>query len=52
MIFVAIIIAAFCAFVGLAHPDLVKTTLFLMWVAMAAMAIGSIIHSLAPLLTK
>ena len=29
MIFIAIIVIAFCAFVGLAHPDLVKTLLFL-----------------------
>lgn len=50
MIFIAIIVIAFCAFAGLAHPDLVKTLLFLSWVAMAGMATASILYSVGRLL--
>ena len=46
MFFVAVLIIAFCLFIGLAHPELVKTLLFLSWVAMALMAIGAILYSL------
>lgn len=50
MFFVAILLAVFCAAVGVMHPDLMKVLLFLMWVGLAVMAIGSTLYSVFLLL--
>ena len=46
----AILWIIFCIGIGVAHPELVKTMLFLSWVVMAIMAIGSILYSVFRLL--
>jgi len=51
MFFVAIILIAVCLFVGFAHQGVVELALGLMWGALALMALGSFLYSVALLLT-
>lgn len=46
----AILWIIICIGIGVAHPELMKLILFLAWVAMAVMAIGSTIYSVCLLL--
>ena len=50
MFIVAILWIIFCIGVGLTHPELLKTLLFMLWIAMAVMAIVSILYSVGRLL--
>lgn len=47
MIFVLILLIGVCAWIGYAHPELVKVMLAIAWVALALSGVGAILRDIA-----
>jgi len=47
MILVLILLIGVCAWIGYAHPELVKVMLAIAWVALALLGLGSVLVELA-----
>lgn len=46
MIFVLILLIGVCAWIGYAHPELIKVALALAWAAIALLGLGAILRDI------